>query len=78
MRSAYDEDGFDVVGGERVLGVHVFLESQEHVKQVLIFVYATGRSLLLMLQNDGVDDVKEAFPAALDFTGNAADEHREA
>lgn len=54
------------------------LNSQEHVKQVLIFVYATGRSLLLMLQNDGVDDVKEAFPAALDFTGNAADEHREA
>ena len=78
MKRAYDEDRFNVIGRERVLGIHVFLEPQEHVKQVLIFVDAIGWSLLLVLQNDGVDDVEETSTAALDLAGNAADEHREA
>jgi hypothetical protein len=78
VKRAYDEDRFNVIGRERVLGIHVFLECQEHVKQVLIFVDAAGCSLLLVLQNDGVDDVEEAFPVALDLARNAADEHREA
>jgi hypothetical protein len=73
----YNHDEFDVLGGERVLGTHFFLEPEEHVDQVLVFSPDGGFSLAVLL-DDGVHDLEHRVAAALNPAGLAADEHREA
>ena len=75
----YQHDGFDVLGGERELGVHFLLEPEEHVDEVLLLVFLGGEGgPLAVLLDDAVHDPAHAAAVGPDPGGGAADEHGEA